>query len=720
MAIEIVRGTTLKEVSRAALEECLSQHTGLSGELFIGYPIIATASGPFLIDALLVSRDIGVVVFDLIEGHEPGNYRQRQDDAANKLDARLRTHSELVRRRDLRIPINPVSFAPALPTHATESAIDEYPLANRDTLIEHLSGMTWAAATDALYRSALSVIENTSTIRHSRTRRAVDREDSRGAKLKCLEDKIATLDSMQSKAVIETVDGVQRIRGLAGSGKTIVLALKAAYLHAHHPDWRIAVTFNTRSLKGHFHRLINTFCLGQMGEEPDWEQLRIVNAWGAPGAADRDGIYYEFCRVNDVDYLDFKTARSKYGMNAAFARSCQHALSQATHEEPAYDVILVDEAQDFSPSFLQLCYRLLDDRKRLIYAYDELQSLTGMSLPAPEEIFGADSEESPRVPFGGHTHGSLSHDIVLEKCYRNSRPVLATAHALGFGIYRKSRAQDDIGLVQMFDHPRLWEEIGYQCKAGALQPGATVTLARTSDTSPKFLEDHSPADDLIRFVSFDRAEEQAKWLVEQIQMNLSSDELRRDDIMVINPDPVSTRRQAGPIRKRLLDAGIQCHIAGVDTDADIFGGDLDSVTFTGIHRAKGNEAAMVYIINAQDCYDSRFGLAEIRNRLFTAMTRSKAWIRVLGIGDPMRGLIEEYENLKSHDFALQFTYPTQEQRERLRIVHRDMSDQERNRVRISERELSKLVSRFESGAVHVDDLDQDVIEKLKQHLLQTG
>ena len=31
---------------------------------------------------------------------------------------------------------------------------------------------------------------------------------------------------LQSKAVIETVDGVQRIRGLAGSGKT-VLALKA-------------------------------------------------------------------------------------------------------------------------------------------------------------------------------------------------------------------------------------------------------------------------------------------------------------------------------------------------------------------------------------------------------------------------------------------------------------------------------------------------------------
>ena len=39
--------------------------------------------------------------------------------------------------------------------------------------------------------------------------------------------RIRSPDMLQSKAVIETVDGVQRIRGLAGSGKTIVLALKA-------------------------------------------------------------------------------------------------------------------------------------------------------------------------------------------------------------------------------------------------------------------------------------------------------------------------------------------------------------------------------------------------------------------------------------------------------------------------------------------------------------
>ena len=94
--------------------------------------------------------------------------------------------------------------------------------------------------------------------------------------------------------------------------------------------------------------------------------------------------------------MDFKAAKNEYGMNDAFAGACRHALDQAAHDSKSvYQVILMDEAQDFSPAFLQLCYRLLSDQKRLIYAYDELQSLTGGSLPAPEEIFGAKSEVPP-------------------------------------------------------------------------------------------------------------------------------------------------------------------------------------------------------------------------------------------------------------------------------------------------------------------------------------
>ena len=717
MSIEVVQGTNRKPASSAELARILSKETRISGQLFIGYPIIGTSEGTHIIDALLVSKDKGVMLFDLIEGTDTANYDLRQDDSANKLEARLRLHRELVRRRKLLIPIHTISYVPALSQVNVRADVD-YPIANSATLVDQLMSFNWRYREGDLYEATLSAIENISTIRRNRVRREVKLEDSRGGKLKRLEASIATLDNMQSKAVIETVEGVQRIRGLAGSGKTIVLALKAAYLHAQHPEWRIAVTFNTRSLKGYFRRLINNFVLEQTNEEPNWEALRIVSAWGAPGGNERDGIYYEFCRVHDVEYLDFRSARRNFRRGREFEGVCAQAIEQSLERKHIYDVILVDEAQDFPPTFLRLCYRLLREPQRLVYAYDELQSLTGASLPSPEDIFGTDADGSPVVRFDGLGNGGPKRDIFLKKCYRNSRPILVTAHSLGFGIYRDSQKQSETGLIQMFDHPQLWEEIGYQLKDGNLKEGSSITLQRTEETSPRFLEEHSDTDDLVQFITFNGEKEQAKWLAAAIYKDLTASELRHDDIVVINPDPLTTRTKVGLARRLLLDMGINSHLAGVDTDPDVFF-DNQSVTFSGIFRAKGNEAGMVYIINAQDCHSATFNLATKRNQLFTAITRSKGWIRVLGVGSAMKELTKEYERLKQQNFELNFVYPTREQREQLRIVHRDMSRDERNRLKSRQKSLDELIRDIEVGSVHIEDLDVGAITRLKE-LLDNG
>lgn len=712
-SISVIRGTNNKPLSSQALATFLSRYPGCNGDLLIGYPIIGTAEGRHAIDAMLVSPEKGVVIFDLIEGSEPGDFPSRQDDSANKLEARLKTYRELMDRRVLLVPIHTLSFAPGV-NDLQKNASAGYTLANLGTLESALDAFKWAGRKDGIYERTLSAIQSISTIRKGKTKRTVARDDSRGAKLKRLEDSIATLDSLQSKAVLETVDGVQRIRGLAGSGKTIVLALKAAYLHAQHPDWRIAVTFNTRSLKGQFRRLINNFSLEQTGEEPDWDNLRILNAWGAPGSADRDGIYHECCRTYNLEYLDFRTAKVTFGEGKEFSGACERALTQLSERKPIYNAVLVDEAQDFPPAFLRLCYELLDDRKRLVYAYDELQNLSGTSLPSPEEIFGKRADGSPVVSFDESSRSEPRRDIILEKCYRNSRPVLVTAHALGFGIYRQPSKPDSIGLVQMFDHPQLWDEIGYKLKSGVLTEGSDVVLCRTNESSPQFLEEHSPIDDLVQFISFDNEDDQADWLTAEIKKNLAEDELRHDDIVVINPDPLTTRRRAGPIRRRLLDQGINSHLAGVDTNPDVFfQPDMSSITFTGIYRAKGNEAGIVYVINAQDCHTAAWNLASIRNRLFTAITRSKAWVRVLGFGDGMQYLIEEFNSLKRKNFELHFRYPTEEQRKQLMIVHRDVIGEDRNRLQSRQQGLSELVTDLESGKVHREDFDGELLEKLE-------
>ena len=722
MSVDIIRGATRKPGSSRMLADTIASQRSLSGQLFIGYPTIATSEGPHSIDALLVSDDKGIIIFDLVEGSTVCGYENRQDDSANKLEARLKLHRELMRGRQLRIPIHTISLAPGATSRETSYG-DDYPITNTDNLIEILDGFKWDDPSEGVYESTLSAIEGISAIRKSRTKRNIKQENSRGAKLRTLENSIATLDHMQSKAVIETIEGVQRIRGLAGSGKTIVLALKAAYLHAQHPEWRIAVTFNTRSLKGQFRRLISNFSIEQTGEDADWENLRILNAWGAPGSADRDGIYHEFCRLHGVEYLDFGSAAGRFPKGKEFAKICEKALDETENIKQIYDVILIDEAQDFSPAFLKLCYEFLKEEKRLIYAYDELQNLSGESLPSPEVIFGMNEDGACKVRFDDANHADARNDIILEKCYRNSRPVLVAAHALGFGIYRKPVSQDrhqqsKTGLVQMFEHSHLWKEIGYRSESGELKEGASVTLSRSEKTSPLFLENHSGIDDLIKFKLFDSEDDQTNWLIDRIRKNLKNDELRHDDIVVINPDPRATRKKVGPIRRRLLEMKINSHLAGVDTDPDtFFETDDASVTFTGIYRAKGNEAGMVYIINAQDCNPKSFNLASIRNRLFTAITRSKAWVRVLGIGRDMKALMNEYDQLKDNDFKLRFIYPDSEQREQLQIIHRDMTGAERHRLRSRQRSLSELIEDLETGTVRPEDLGDDWM-KLKELLGQ--
>lgn len=708
--VSIVTGATHKPMASRQLADFFESHTEWDGYLYIGYPIIGTADGPYPIDAMYLSRGKGLVIFNLVENADIENYEEKQDDSYNKMEAKLRNFKDLMYKRDLCIKISVITFAPALREAVEE---DGYLICNGDNLDKCLNEIEWSNS--EYFEKLVAVLQSISTIRRNKRKRNALKEDSKGAKLKLVEDSIANLDSQQSRAVIETFEGVQRIRGLAGSGKTIVLALKTAYLHAQHPEWKIAVTFNTRALKGQFRQLINTFTIEQTGEEPDWDNLQIIHAWGAPGGEYQNGIYYTFCTLQGINYYDYMSARRLYSENT-FGKVCEKAINEMNGSCAIYDAILVDEAQDFSPHFLRMCYELLKEPKRLVYAYDELQNLSTQSLPSPEEIFGKDQMGNYRVSFSYDKSGKSKQDIILDKCYRNSRPALVTAHALGFGVYRE-KSDNSTGIVQMFENKELWEDVGYRIKEGQLEDGKRVILERDNDSSPEFLESHSSIDDLVIFKSFTTVEEQSKWVADEIQKNLQSEELRLDDIIVINPNPLTTRKSVAPIRALLYQKEIPSHIAGVDTSPDVFFAN-ESIVFTGIYRAKGNEAAMVYIINAQDCYSAydENEIARVRNRLFTAITRSKAWVRVLGVGNDMDNLVQEFNKVKAHNFELNFIYPTKDERERMNIVNRDMSKAQRNVLKRRQNNVSDLIKGFEEGQLYVEDFDEEQLERLRSIL----
>lgn len=705
MSVNIVIGSSDKPEAAKELADTFKKSTQLTGNLYIAFPMIPTPDGPFPIDAIYISKTYGLILINLVEGN-PKNDRtiiSDQDNSFNKMESKLKSFSQLTSGRNLLVQMDCLTFAPLLTN--PDSSINTF---NTDTLDEVLKNIKKNDYDDHQYAILTSVIQNISNLKNRNITRNITKPESRGAKLKKIEESIANLDSEQSKAVIESVDNVQRIRGLAGSGKTIVIALKAAYLHARHPEWKIAVTFNTRSLKNLYKKLITNFYLQQTGEVPNFKNLLILHAWGSSGKPQNAGMYFYFCGNQDNNtYRDFKSARSKFGYNDAFSGACKEAIKNKTNDVPLFDAILVDEAQDFSKYFLQICYFMLKKVKRLVYAYDELQNLSTQTLPGPEKVFGNSKNGQPLV------HFTLpSQDIILKKCYRNPRPILVTAHALGFGIYRHPDERTDTGLLQMFENKKLWTDIGY-FNDGPISDNSTVNLYRDDRSSPAFLEKHSSMDDLLQFHSFKNSEEQAKWITRHIETNIKDDELSPSDIVVINPNPLTTYDEVGIVRSMLLKKGINSNIAG-STDPDVFSEGADSVTFTGIYRVKGNEAAMVYVMNSEECYDHHNQVSTYRNILFTAMTRSTAWLRLTGIGHVMDSLIAEAAKTKEHDYRLKFLYPDKETRNKLRIINRDLSVRERSDLNSISTNIANIADKLSTGRISLADLQPQQLEILKE------
>jgi superfamily I DNA and RNA helicase len=281
---------------------------------------------------------------------------------------------------------------------------------------------------------------------------------------------------------------------------------------------------------------------------------------------------------------------------------------------------------------------------------------------------------------------------------------LTLAHALGFGIYRKE------GLVQHFDEPALWEEIGYEVTGGALIPGEKVTLQRRPDSSPQYFAELLNSDDAVVCRKFDGPLSQAEWVADSIAINLKSDELEPDDILVVLPQAYTAKRAANVVIEALSRRGIPAHLAGVAGSRDqIF--DKRSVALANIYRSKGNEAPMVYAINCDECVLG-YEQLKLRNTLFTAITRCRAWIRLCGCGVGMDLLLSEVNSVRQHQFKLDFRIPNELELKKLRTIHRELTAADRAKIEKAEKGLNEFLEAVQRGDLPVETLPIDIRTKL--------
>ena len=135
--INTVWGSTDKPVSSKQLATRLASAPELEGILYIGYPIIGTPEGSFPIHALFVSPTKGLVLFNLVEGRTLDDYAAAQDEAYNKMQAKLLQHQALIRKRELSVNIHTITFAPAVPQ------IEQYTDEEHPVTTSNPSSMRW-------------------------------------------------------------------------------------------------------------------------------------------------------------------------------------------------------------------------------------------------------------------------------------------------------------------------------------------------------------------------------------------------------------------------------------------------------------------------------------------------------------------------------------------------------------------------------------------------
>jgi superfamily I DNA and RNA helicase len=513
-----------------------------------------------------------------------------------------------------------------------------------------------------------------------------------GAAIRMLDSNIALLDDQQMKVAIQIPPGPQRIRGLAGTGKTVLLAMKAANIHKLYPDKRILFTFHTQSLYNQARNLVTRFYRFYSDIDPNWENLHVRHAWGGRS---KPGVYFDLTQRQGGDFVNFSEARI-LDPQAPF-RACCNAATKGKID-PYYDYILVDEAQDFPKEFFPILYRLAKDPKPIYWAYDELQSLASLEIPNPTELFGTDSSGKPRISLDVADDDGMDRDLVLNRSYRCPREILMLAHGLGLGVHNPR------GAVQMLADETSWRAVGYELQSGTLESGKNVVMHRPKENSPTLItEIYTGGKPLIEHYAFDSREDELEWISRSIENDVHMESVPPENIVVISLDSLPAKKYMISLQRLLMERNVGSTIPGlVDASSDFAEAGL--VTLSTVFRAKGNEAPVVYILAFEHLYSFAEEI-ENRNRAFTAISRTKGWVRITGVGPRMQEIQKEINRLIADIPDFKFVFP-----DMARIRKLDASETSRRKRTV--KRIKGAVGELLTEREALTDLSPDVRAKL--------
>jgi hypothetical protein len=182
----------------------------------------------------------------------------------------------------------------------------------------------------------------------------------------------------------------QKIKGVAGSGKTVVLAKRAVNAHKRHEDRVLILTYNI-TLKSYIHDKIS-----DVREDFSWKYFYITNYHQLiTQLFNNIGIEIEIPEDLEPSQLSIFLDDNYYSNTKLF--------EHYKNDIPKYKSIFIDEIQDYKPEWIKIIrtYFLEEDSEMVLFG-DEKQNIYEREL---------DSEKKPKIVQGFGRWEALNKSI---------------------------------------------------------------------------------------------------------------------------------------------------------------------------------------------------------------------------------------------------------------------------------------------------------------------
>lgn len=441
-----------------------------------------------------------------------------------------------------------------------------------------------------------------SGVLESREPRPVDHAIPEGTRREHLESDLADhrklTEQQQKLALQDWNEGPRLIRGVAGSGKTVVMATQVARaVERKHDELArglfdaaqaapiLVVCFNRTLVPFIKERIASAYRQRTTMDIP--ERALVVTHYNTL-------LYFlsrrRFCTYRTVDTIDLN-------QNAAL---CLEEFEKLTGEKKEqlsaglFDAVFVDEGQDFHHNefrvLLELCAKTNSGRPRIFVFYDDAQNLYARRKP--------DSWADLGLEIAGRS-------TVMEQSYRSPRSVIEPAFNVLLGTYSDKRGA--IGMRGFADIQTL--------KAKNL-----VTIKNRHVGVDFAVREGEP----VALIGYASRQEEAQKIAGRCEQLIKQERLLPQDILVLTHNTTRGRELAKAIEARLGAGKVRCAFEENEKDQIVI--QPDRVTVSTIASAKGYDAPQVLLASLEDLNDDPTGRASF----YVGCTRAREWLEVSG------------------------------------------------------------------------------------------